>query len=697
MKLKKLKLFNYRCFGPEELIIELDDLTSFIGNNSAGKSAALSALNCIFSENSVDRILKKSDFHFSECNEPNAQTLYIETVFEFDDLEDQGNNSDTAIPLFFKSMVVSDSTSLPYLRIRLEATWEQTSSAEGSIESRIYYITAPESEANITDDKKKLASRKEIEQIRFIYIPAVRDPSKHIKNVSGSMLHRLMKCINWQKLTVNSIKSKLTELNNILLSEEAVSEISESVKENWNIYGSDDRYSNAHLCFNNNDIDSVVNNTEVIFQDGTGENQFKIDELGDGLRSLFYISLVSSILDLEIKLNKERLKQSESSLNLVPPFLSIIAIEEPENHIAPHLIGKLIANILCIAKKCNAQILLTSHSTSIIRRIEPDRLRYFRIEHKKNDCGAIDYSTSVRRITLPDEESESEQYKYIKEAVKAYPELYFAKLVILGEGDSEEILLPRFLSAKSTNIDEGGISIVPLGGRHVNHFWRLLNDLKIPHITLLDLDLGRYGGGFGRIKYVLKQLIHISALKYEDIILKNDNCHMTLEQLDSMDSWKNFDLECIKSWTDFLEKYHVYFSAPLDIDFMMLESYEQTYMSILSMKEGPRYAKNESDTKKSYLVSEADKHNDKTSIEYQQRISDGIKSTLKNKGGDGDCYTEKQKELMIWYSYFFLQRGKPSTHIEMISRISDDELLNGMPDVIKRLIDDANNQIRSCK
>lgn len=38
----------------------------------------------------------------------------------------------------------------------------------------------------------------------------------------------------------------------------------------------------------------------------------------------------------------------------------------------------------------------------------------------------------------------SNQYKSIKEAVKAYPELYFAKLVILGEGDSEEITIEWF-------------------------------------------------------------------------------------------------------------------------------------------------------------------------------------------------------------------------------------------------------------
>jgi len=53
------------------------------------------------------------------------------------------------------------------------------------------------------------------------------------------------------------------------------------------------------------------------------------------------------------------------------------------------------------------------------------------------------------------------------------------------------------------------VSFVPLGGRHVNHFWRLLNGLGIPYITLLDLDFGRPGGGWGRIKYALEQLLEL--------------------------------------------------------------------------------------------------------------------------------------------------------------------------------------------
>ena len=40
-----------------------------------------------------------------------------------------------------------------------------------------------------------------------------------------------------------------------------------------------------------------------------------------------------------------------------------------------------------------------------------------------------------------------------------------------------------------------------------SYFWRLLSDLSIPHATLLDLDLGRSGGGYGRVANMLSELI----------------------------------------------------------------------------------------------------------------------------------------------------------------------------------------------
>ncbi|WP_265567685.1 ATP-dependent endonuclease, partial [Serratia grimesii] len=102
-------------------------------------------------------------------------------------------------------------------------------------------------------------------------------------------------------------------------------------------------------------------------------------------------------------------------------------------------------------------------------------------------------------------EKTDDAHKFVREAVQAFPEIYFSRLVVLGEGDSEEIALPRLLQAKGTPVDESAVTIAPLGGRHVNHFWRLLSALQIPYLTLLDLDVARYAAGWGRIKYVNDQ------------------------------------------------------------------------------------------------------------------------------------------------------------------------------------------------
>ena len=51
-----------------------------------------------------------------------VQELYIEAVFTFDELEN-GEDGTSSVPTFFKSLVVDSPDGIPYLRVRLEATW----------------------------------------------------------------------------------------------------------------------------------------------------------------------------------------------------------------------------------------------------------------------------------------------------------------------------------------------------------------------------------------------------------------------------------------------------------------------------------------------------------------------------------------------------------------------------------------------
>ena len=129
-----------------------------------------------------------------------------------------------------------------------------------------------------------------------------------------------------------------------------------------------------------------------------------------------------------------------------------------------------------------------------------EQIRHFR--QKTNDGRR--YSV-VNKILLPPKKSECD-YKYINQAILAHPELYFSKIVVLGEGASEEIVIPQLASKMGVDLDPSFVAVVKLGGRHVNHMWRLLDNLAIPYITLLDLDLGRDGGGLSRLENIINRL-----------------------------------------------------------------------------------------------------------------------------------------------------------------------------------------------
>lgn len=106
MRLKKIKIYNYRSFG-EEKIIEFNELTTFIGNNSSGKTTALSALQKLFGTTVGERTLVRSDFHLNKDENPEdiqEKNLYIEAVFEFPELK-EGRNSN-AIPIMFQQLTV---------------------------------------------------------------------------------------------------------------------------------------------------------------------------------------------------------------------------------------------------------------------------------------------------------------------------------------------------------------------------------------------------------------------------------------------------------------------------------------------------------------------------------------------------------------------------------------------------------------
>jgi hypothetical protein len=183
-----------------------------------------------------------------------------------------------------------------------------------------------------------------------------------------------------------------------------------------------------------------------------------------------------------------------------------------------------------------------------------------------------------------------EAFKFVREAVRSYPELYFARFVVLCEGDSEEIIIPRLAQSNRLDVDKSFVCVVPLGGRHVNHFWRLLQSIEIPYITLLDLDREREGGGWGRIKYVCKQLI-VAGLDRSEVLVLGDGSTLSDDDLERMHTWKVSDVDTMGGCIEAMEEFGGYFSSPLDVDFLMLASHPVAYKAIAGAGTGPRVPK----------------------------------------------------------------------------------------------------------
>ncbi|MCI6190786.1 MAG: hypothetical protein SOY42_00080 [Clostridium sp.] len=76
---------------------------------------------------------------------------------------------------------------------------------------------------------------------------------------------------------------------------------------------------------------------------------------------------------------------------------------------------------------------------------------------------------------------------------------------------------------------------------------------------------------------------------------------------------------------------------------------------------------------------------DKRCEDYNKRLENDVKDVLKEKSSCGNTFNIEEKELMIWYKYFFLTRGKPTTHRVALLNIEDDKLIKNMPEVFQKI------------
>jgi predicted ATP-dependent endonuclease of OLD family len=623
MKLQTIRLSNFQSFGALPTEIRLEEITYLIGPNGSGKTAALQALCRMFAFDPSLRRILRSDFHVpsNEAAPPAERQLWIEIDFLFPELGDDDDNS-TVAP-HFGHMRLDEIDGTPRVRFRLTATM----GLDGDIEESMVYVL------DLNADGSPLSTaqvpRSERNHIHIHYLPARRDPADHIAYGANALLGRMLRAVNWDaERTV--IKSLTDQISDSLAANPSINTFSTSLKSAWSVLHKGSFFADPKLTFVASEIEALLRHMSVSFTPGHDEQLVDFSRLSDGQKSMLYLSLVLS----SQAIGRAVLAEDDDSFDadkLRPPVFTVVAVEEPENSLSPHYLGRIVNALSTMTRDGDAQALIATHAPSMLRRVAPEHIRYLRLTQER--------TTRVTHILLPD--AADEAHKFVREAVQAFPEVYFSRLVVLGEGDSEEIVLPRLLQAKGAPVDESAVTIAPLGGRHVNHFWRLLSTLQIPYLTLLDLDVARYQAGWGRIKYVNDQF---EKYRPEQKLPKDHG-------IPEWNSTKHMVRE-YGHYLKLLEKRDVYFSYPMDLDFAMLLAYPDVYGAI---EEDPE--------------------------------DDTIKAVLGKNHHDASQYSEDEQQLFNTYHQRFKLGSKPAAHIDALAQLTDEELLADMPASLSRLAD----------
>lgn len=231
---------------------------------------------------------------------------------------------------------------------------------------------------------------------------------------------------------------------------------------------------------------------QVLAHDPTQANEvLDLGELGEGSRNMVVLALLRSYA---------RNLRGDTDVG------GILALEEPEIYLHPQARRHLAAVLREIAR-AGIQVVISTHSSSFVDTEYFDCVgRVIKIpdleSHGRSHTSLIAVSRGALvshceatgvpagKVTL---ENITEFYRTTSNPM--LNEAFFARAVVLVEGETEELALPVYLAAVGINCDLLGISIIRVGGKNQNpKYWRLFGAFKIPMVVMFDNDQDEASG-----------------------------------------------------------------------------------------------------------------------------------------------------------------------------------------------------------
>ena len=512
MRIEEVKIKNFRSI--KSATFRMNKITAVVGENNAGKTAVLRAINAVLNYMDEEMSFKNKTHQYAV-----RSNTYI--TISFVEVPDK--------------VIYKDKIDIDKLVIKFVYKYSK--------DKEQYMYVKDGEEKSVDDEFMKNLSK----DIKYVYIPAGRtnkdvswEENSIFKEVVSNYMYKHTKNRDRISGDVRKVAKKIHDSALTTLEKD----INTLYMQNQTM---DFKFDFA------DDLDYSVLLKKIKFSLNECGTDYLLKEWGSGTKSLAVIAMYRANALLE-----------EESI--------VLGIEEPETNLHPQAQKRFIHSLRNELHDNETQTIFTTHSTVLVDELQHEDIILIR-RKKDSKRGFKSVLSQLQKNFW--EKYGLEEFKHYQFFNYKNSDFFFSKYVVIGESKNDIQVIKKLIESKIQNVI-ADVSFLELGGiEFLKYPYFLLEELEIPYMMVVDKDVffdyknGKVDesrdvkSGLPKYKYEMKDNIVLKD------IFKTDQEMRKIERLNS---------QGYKKFVDEIKKYNILsMNYCLEMDLMCSKRAREIY------------------------------------------------------------------------------------------------------------------------
>lgn len=426
MRIEEVKIKNFRSI--KSATFRMNKITAVVGENNAGKTAVLRAINAVLNYMDEEMSFKNKTHQYAV-----RSNTYI--TISFVEVPDK--------------VIYKDKIDIDKLVIKFVYKYSK--------DKEQYMYVKDGEEKSVDDEFMKNLSK----DIKYVYIPAGRtnkdvswEENSIFKEVVSNYMYKHTKNRDRISGDVRKVAKKIHDSALTTLEKD----INTLYMQNQTM---DFKFDFA------DDLDYSVLLKKIKFSLNECGTDYLLKEWGSGTKSLAVIAMYRANALLE-----------EESI--------VLGIEEPETNLHPQAQKRFIHSLRNELHDNETQTIFTTHSTVLVDELQHEDIILIR-RKKDSKRGFKSVLSQLQKNFW--EKYGLEEFKHYQFFNYKNSDFFFSKYVVIGESKNDIQVIKKLIESKIQNVI-ADVSFLELGGiEFLKYPYFLLKELEIPYMMVVDKDV----------------------------------------------------------------------------------------------------------------------------------------------------------------------------------------------------------------